>query len=146
MNKDKLENQEELDFDSFMEEVEGLEDEKVRVIKLGNELVRFVSKVGFVDAKIVMTYGDKLKVKNANKPKSIVFDEDSLSKEILLKEEDTDLFILTRQIKNSDLGSLTRDNIQENKTHEKLFEAVLEVVKMKNGLTMTKKQLEKKGK
>ncbi len=146
MNKDKIENQEELDFDSFMEEVEGQEDEKVRVIKLGNELVRFVSIVGFIDAKIAMTYGDKLKVKNANKPKSIVFDEDSLSREILLKEEDTDLFILTKQIKDSDLGILTRENIQENKTHEKLFEAVLEVVKMKNGLTMTKKQLEKKGK
>lgn len=146
MNKDKIENQEELDFDSFMEEVEGQEDEKVRVIKLGNELVRFVSIVGFVDAKITMTYGDKLKVKSANKPKSIVFDEDTLSREILLKEEDTDLFILTEQIKDTDLGKLSREDIQNNKTHEKLFEAVLEVVKMKNGLTMTKKQLEKKGK
>ena len=147
MTKDKLENQDELDLDSFMNEVEeGQEQDKVKVIKKGNELIRFASGVGYVDAKITMSYGDKLKVKNANKPKSIVFDEETLEREIMLKEEDTDLFILTKQIVDSDLGKLNIEAIQNNETHEKLFEAVLEVVKLKNGLTMTKKQLEKKGK
>lgn len=136
--------------EEFFNNVEGTVDkqeEEIVVVPMGNQLVRLTSGEMFIEGKITMRYGAKQKAKSLNKADSILYDEDGDSKiEMKLKDNDVDLFILSEQLVNSDLGKLTKKDIDDNETHLDLFDAFVEIVKIKNGLQMTKKQLEKKKK
>jgi len=131
--------------------LEGLENEintatdEVKVEKLGSQLVKVRRGENFIDFKLIMSFGDKQQVKALNKADSLLYDDSGDSKiEMKLKDNDVDLFILEKHIVNSNFGALSRKAIEENETHLDLFEAAVEIIKLKNGLTMTKKQLEKK--
>ncbi len=146
--KEILKEGKEIDFETFIEATEEVideisEQEKIKVSILGNEFLRLVQGNKFIQVKTRMTYGDKLKVKNASKPASYLYDEDSGDIEVKLKEENIDLFLLEKQVIEADFGQVNRETIKENEDHDKLFESALEIIKLKNGLVQTKKQLEK---
>lgn len=151
MAKDKkeiLEEGKEVDFETFMETTEEVldelaEEDKLKVVIIGSEFVRITQGDKFLQVKFRMSYGDKSKVKEANKPSSYVYNEENESIEMKLKNEDADLFILERQITETDFGKVDRETIKNNETHGKLFEAALDIIKLKNGLVQTKKQLKK---
>ncbi len=145
MTKDKFKL---VDYFNHIEGAVDKQEEEIVVIPLGSQLVKVVLGKMFVEGKITMSYGAKQKVKSLNKADSILYDEDGDNKiEMKLKKNnDVDIFILSEQLVNSDLGKLTRKDIDNNETHLDLFDAFTEIVKIKNGLQMTKKQLEKKKK
>lgn len=134
--------------DDFMNSLENEIDkatDEIKVINLGNQLARVTRGNHYVDFRIILSYGDKQQIKALNKAESLLYDESGDSKiEMKLRDNDIDLFILEKQIAGSDLGKLTRISISENVTHLDLFESAVEIIKLKNGLVMTKKQLEKK--
>lgn len=135
-------------FESFLEnlesEIDGANNE-INVINLGSEMARVKRGQNFIDFKITLSYGDKQQIKALNKAESLLYDDSGDSKiEMKLRDNDIDLFILEKQVRNSNLGSLNRDSISKNETHLELFESAVEIIKLKNGLVMTKKQMEKK--
>ncbi len=136
---------------SLDEFLEGLENEidgaseAIKATRLGNQLARVSRGENFLEFKLIMSYGDKNQAKSLNKADSILYDESGDSKiEMKLKDNDLDMFLLEKQVVDSDLGKLNREIISKNETHLDLFDAAVEIVKLKNGLTMTKKQVEKK--
>lgn len=142
---------EEVKKDSLEAFLENLENEidnvtdEVKVEKLGSQLARVRRGENYLDFKLTMSYGDKQNAKALNKADSILYDEGGDSKiEMKLKDNDLDMFLLEKQIVDSNLGKLNRIAISENETHLELFEAAVEIIKMKNGLVQTKKQIEKK--
>jgi len=147
-NAEKEINTLETSLEDFLNEVENDVDEavgNVKITKLGNEIVRASRATRFVDIKLVMSFGDKQKAKSLNKADSILYDEGSTEKiEMKLKDNDIDVFILERQIIGSDLGKINNEILLSNETHLDLFEAAIEILKVKNGLVQTKKQIEKK--
>ena len=134
--------------EAFLEDLENEIDsvtDEVKVEKLGNQLARVRRGENFLDFKLTMSYGDKQNAKALNKADSILYDEGGDSKiEMKLKDNDLDMFLLEKQVVNSNIGKLDREAISKNETHSELFEAAVEIIKMKNGLVQTKKQLEKK--
>ncbi len=136
---------------SLDEFLEGLENEidgaseAIKATRIGNQLARVSRGENFLEFKLIMSYGDKNQAKSLNKADSILYDESGDSKiEMKLKDNDLDMFLLEKQVVDSDLGKLNREIISKNETHLDLFDAAVEIVKLKNGLTMTKKQVEKK--
>lgn len=131
--------------------LEGLENEidgaseAIKATRLGNQLARVSRGENFLEFKLIMSYGDKNQAKSLNKADSILYDESGDSKiEMKLKDNDLDMFLLEKQVVDSDLGKLNREIISKNETHLDLFDAAVEIIKLKNGLTLTKKQVEKK--
>ena len=136
---------------SLDEFLEGLENEidgaseAIKATRIGNQLARVSRGENFLEFKLIMSYGDKNQAKSLNKADSILYDESGDSKiEMKLKDNDLDMFLLEKQVVDSDLGKLNREIISKNETHLDLFDAAVEIIKLKNGLTMTKKQVEKK--
>lgn len=131
--------------------LEGLENEvdgaseAIKATRIGNQLARVSRGENFLEFKLIMSYGDKNQAKSLNKADSILYDESGDSKiEMKLKDNDLDMFLLEKQVVDSDLGKLNREIISKNETHLDLFDAAVEIIKLKNGLTLTKKQVEKK--
>lgn len=131
--------------------LEGLENEvdgaseAIKATRIGNQLARVSRGENFLEFKLIMSYGDKNQAKSLNKADSILYDESGDSKiEMKLKDNDLDMFLLEKQVVDSDLGKLNREVISKNETHLDLFDAAVEIIKLKNGLTLTKKQVEKK--
>ena len=131
--------------------LEGLENEidgaseEIKATRIGTQLARVSRGENFLEFKLIMSYGDKNQAKSLNKADSILYDESGDSKiEMKLKDNDLDMFLLEKQVVDSDLGKLNREIISKNETHLDLFDAAVEIIKLKNGLTLTKKQVEKK--
>lgn len=144
MENKVLDNSLEVFLEGLENEIDGASEE-IKATRIGTQLARVHRGENFLEFKLIMSYGDKNQAKSLNKADSILYDESGDSKiEMKLKDNDLDMFLLEKQVVDSDLGKLNREIISKNETHLDLFDAAVEIVKLKNGLTMTKKQVEKK--
>lgn len=142
-----LEEGKEIDFEEVMEQLEEKEEEKIRVVPIGNQKIRVICGNAWVEGRLRMTHGAIIDSQKLSAAKSVVYDDSDDKIEAKLSTESVHFFIQLECIDSwNGEGDVNRENLKNTTTHSKVLNSFSEFVGKYNGIIQTRAEVEKKKK